>query len=181
MGAFPWRTCIVIIVLLVLVPAFSQTENEFWRSQKDPLFSGEKVFLERLEDGKDKMESVPEENSQYDGYMSSASNEDDVDSEYMYENMDGYQVLPSVPNRPEDVIHVTPSVPSVGIIPSVANAPQVPSAPQPMTESSPEGETLQPTNLPVDGSTDCICVEYYLCGANKTIITNGEGGLIGVR
>jgi hypothetical protein len=175
-GAFPWHTFIVIIVLLVVVPAFSQTENEFWWSQKDPLFSGEKVVLERLEDGKKKMESVPEENSQYDSYMNSASNGDD-DSDYMYENMGG----PSVPHRPEDQIHVTPSVPTIGIIPSVANAPQVPSAPQQMTESPSEGEPLQPTYLPLDGSTDCICVEYYLCGANNTIITNGEGGLIGVR
>jgi hypothetical protein len=180
MGAFPWHTCIILIVLLVVVPTFSQTENEFWRSQKDPLFSGEKVVPERLEDGKKKMESVPEENSQYDSYMNSASNEDN-DSEYMYENMGGYEIPTSVPHRPEDLTHITPSVPSVGIIPSVANAPQVPRAPQPMTESPPEGELLQPTNLPLDGNTDCICVEYYLCGANNTIITNGEGGLIGVR
>jgi hypothetical protein len=181
MGAFPSHTCIIIIVLLVVVPAFSQPENEFWRSQKDPLFSGEKVVLERLEDGKKKMESVPEENSQYDSYMTSASKEGDYDSEYMYENMGGYEVLPSVPHRRQDMIHVTPSVPSVGITPSIADAPQVPSEPQPITESPPAGEPLKPTNLPQDGNIDCICVEYYLCGANNTIITNGEGGLIGVR
>lgn len=171
----------IIVVLFIIVPAFSQTENEFWRSQKDPLFSGEKVVLERLEDGKKEMESVPEENSQYDSYMNSESNENDRDSEYMYENMGGYEVLTSPPHRPEDLIHISTTAPSVGNIPGLANAPQVPSAPQPMTESPPVGQPLQPANLPLDGSTDCVCVEYYLCGANNTIITNGEGGLIGVR
>jgi hypothetical protein len=98
MGAFPWHACtIIVIVLLVVVPTFSQTENEFWQSQKNPLFSGEKVVLD----------PVPEINSQNDIYMSSASNEGDYDSEYMHENMGEYEVLPSVPHTPENLM-ITP-------------------------------------------------------------------------
>jgi hypothetical protein len=174
MGAFPWRTCIIITVLLAVVPAFSETVYEYLRSQEDPVFSGEKVVSERLENGK--KVSVRAEDSQYDSYVSGESNEDDNDSQN--ENMNEREVLP---HGAEDLIHITPSVPPEGNIPSLADSPRVPSAPQPMTESPPEGDLLQPTNLPQDGSTDCICVDYYLCGANNTIITNGEGGLINVR
>jgi hypothetical protein len=180
MGAFPWRARIIITVLLVVVPAFSETVYEFLRTQEDPLFSDEKVVSERLQDGKRKV-SVRAENSQYDSYMSSASNEDENDSQYMYENIDGYDVQQSLPHRAEDLIQITPSVPLESAIPSVADFSRAPSALQPMTESPPEEELLSSTNLPLDGSTDCICVDYYLCGANNTIITNGEGGLINVR
>lgn len=32
-----------------------------------------------------------------------------------------------------------------------------------------------------DEESDCVCVEYYLCNSNNTVITNGEGGLFDVR
>jgi hypothetical protein len=168
-------------VLLLVVAAFPGTENKFLRSQEDPRIGGEKVVLERLGDGRNKMVSTRVENSQYDSYMHSVSNEDDYDFPYMYEDMNTYDIPQPLPHIAENLMNITPSVPPESSTPSVANSPRVRDAPQPTTESPPEGELLQPSNPGLDGSTDCICVDYYLCDANNTIITNGEGGLINVR
>jgi hypothetical protein len=57
------------------------------------------------------------------------------------------------------------------------NASQTSGASQPATDD----ELFAPQPLPSDGGPNCQCVEYYLCNANGTIITNGEGGLFDVR
>ncbi|PSN50700.1 hypothetical protein C0J52_01198 [Blattella germanica] len=41
--------------------------------------------------------------------------------------------------------------------------------------------TLEPRLTTTQDGPNCVCVEYYLCDSNNTIITNGEGGLFDVR
>jgi hypothetical protein len=50
-----------------------------------------------------------------------------------------------------------------------------------MNDNSPDDEIFEPQPLPPDGGPDCQCVEYYLCNADSSVITNGEGGLIEPR
>jgi hypothetical protein len=179
-----------ISVLFLIVPASSQTNGKFWWLQKEPMFGDEKEGLEDLDDGNVGMNSISAGNPQDDSYVNSASNGHNYASGYSFENVYEYVTAPR-PHKPENLVHITPREPTLSITQSAPEdmelaAPQASGASQPevvsnLTTPSPDGEMFQPPRLPLDGSTDCMCVDYYLCGTDKKIITNGEGGLIDVR